>query len=364
MVYRQSKKNNGFISLRLDQDMKAPKVTVLMPVFNGEKYLKQSIESILNQRFRDFEFLIINDGSSDGSLEIISSYTDSRIRLVSNETNKGLVYALNRGLELASGEYIARMDCDDISKKSRLSVQVSFMDHNTSIGACGSYYSVMRGNKRATADFPMHAEEIKCFLLFNSPIAHPTAMIRTILIRQHQLCYSSEFVHAEDYDFWSRLSGLSELSNIPKVLVDYRLHAEQVSTVTKNAAAKLSSISRLRLRHLAILGIEPSEEELHIHNVLSDGIAPVSLSEVKMTEQWLKKLVRVNDDKNAVDRFYLQKIVLERWLRLCFNFHKGKPAFRFFFESELYSIIQIPVGRKFELLRNFYYSWKRRRIQA
>jgi glycosyltransferase involved in cell wall biosynthesis len=107
------------------------KISILMPVYNGEKYLREAIDSILNQTFTDFEFLIVDDGSTDNSVEIINSYQNSRINLVKNDKNEGLVYTLNRGLSLAKGEYIARMDCDDISLPERLKKQIDFLDSNS-----------------------------------------------------------------------------------------------------------------------------------------------------------------------------------------------------------------------------------------
>ena len=118
--------------------MSHPKVTLLMSVFNGQSYLKEAIESILNQTFEDFEFLIINDASKDNSLRIIQSFDDSRIKLVHNSDNIGLTKSLNKGIDLAKGEFIARMDCDDISLPERLSMQVSFIDKNPDIGILSS----------------------------------------------------------------------------------------------------------------------------------------------------------------------------------------------------------------------------------
>ena len=115
------------------------KATVLMPVYNAEKYVAEAIDSILNQTFNDFEFLIINDGSTDNSLDIIKSYDDPRITIINNETNLGLSHTLNKGIELARGEYIIRMDADDISLSIRLEKQIEFMDSNQHIGICGSW---------------------------------------------------------------------------------------------------------------------------------------------------------------------------------------------------------------------------------
>ena len=122
-----------------------PKVTVLMPVYNGEKYLKEAITSILLQTFDDFEFLIINDGSSDASVDIIQSFRDPRIRLVHNDTNIGLIATLNKGLKLAHGKYVARMDQDDISLPRRLEKQTYFMDNNPDVGVCGTWIKLFMG---------------------------------------------------------------------------------------------------------------------------------------------------------------------------------------------------------------------------
>jgi len=116
-----------------------PTVSVLMPVFNGEQFLRPAMNSILNQTFTDFEFIIVDDGSTDHSREILNSYTDSRVRLICNESNIGLTDSLNRGLEAASGNYIARMDQDDISLPERLAKQVAFMDSHPEVGVCGTW---------------------------------------------------------------------------------------------------------------------------------------------------------------------------------------------------------------------------------
>ena len=115
-----------------------PKITVLMPVYNGEKYLRESVDSILNQTFTDFELLIINDGSTDSSMEILNSYSDSRIRIVTNEVNLRLIKTLNKGIDLATGEYIARMDCDDIADPKRLEIQLQYMEKHPDVAVCGT----------------------------------------------------------------------------------------------------------------------------------------------------------------------------------------------------------------------------------
>ena len=340
--------------------MKTPKVTVLMPVYNGEKYLKEAIESILNQDFTDFEFLIINDGSTDGSKEIIASYSDERICIVENEKNIGLVNTLNKGLVLANGEYIARMDCDDISVKTRLSKQVKLMDKNKDIGASGSFYRLLRNNKNAIVDFPITNEEIKCFMVFNCPIAHPSAIIRSSLIKQHNLLYSSDYTHAEDYYFWSQIAEYSQLKNTSEVLLNYRVHENQITGNVKFLGVKMNTLNAIRSKHLKMLGVSPTSEELDIHTMISDGNTLTSLEQLVAAEIWLLKILNLNEKNKILDVSYFGKIILERWLRLCYNFYGGKKGGAYFYNSELYKNVKLPILRKLELFKQIYYSYKRR----
>ena len=147
-----------------------PLVTVLMPVYNGEKYLKEAIESILNQTFKDFEFLIINDGSTDNSVKIIQSFNDLRIRLIHNESNIGLIKTLNKGLKLSNGKYIARMDCDDVSLPKRLSVQINFMEKHPEIGVCGSWVKIIGLEQKFINKYPQKHEEARHIFYLTRPL--------------------------------------------------------------------------------------------------------------------------------------------------------------------------------------------------
>ena len=214
-----------------------------MPVYNGEKYLREAIDSILNQTFTDFEFLIIDDGSTDNSLEIINSYQDPRINLIKNNDNQGLIYSLNRGLALAKGKYIARMDSDDISSPERLCVQIKFLDENPTIGLVGSSVQIIDNNKNHSSivEFPLTHFIIQWSLCFYSPFAHPSTMIKKEILKQAN-GYSSQAVYVEDYDLWQRLSKITELSNLPQILLYLRKHDNNLTKVylekhIKNAAS-------------------------------------------------------------------------------------------------------------------------------
>ena len=202
-------------------------VSVVMPVYNGEKYLKEAIESILKQSYTDFEFIILNDGSTDKTEEIILSYDDPRIVYVKNENNLQIVETLNKGISLAKGKYIARMDADDISLSERLKKQVDFMDKNPEIGVCGSWVEYF-GGQEGIWKTPQKDDEIKMSLFMGSPFSHPSVIIRRDLFSD-KCSYSSEYPQAEDYYLWSVLAPRCQFHNIQEVLLRYRIHSCQLS---------------------------------------------------------------------------------------------------------------------------------------
>lgn len=208
-----------------------PKISVLMPVYNSEKYVATAIESILNQTFSDFEFIIINDGSTDNTAKIVQKYArrDSRIKFIDNQINQGLITILNQGLDLCTGEYIARMDGDDISRPERFKLQVDYMDAHPNVGVVGAWVSAF-GTKQ---DIYKYAPVIKLLdlLIHGCRICHPTAMIRASVLHNNNIRYSKRYPCAEDFAFWMSIAHVSELHNLQTVLLDYRYHATNVSIV-------------------------------------------------------------------------------------------------------------------------------------
>ena len=275
--------------------MMAPKVTVLMPVYNGERYLAEAIDSILNQTFGDFEFLIINDGSQDNSRMILDSYSDARIRVVDNEKNMGLPATLNKGMELALGAYIARMDCDDICLPTRLEKQVTLMDSQPEVGVCGTWFDVSGQN--LVRDFPQDDAHIRIAMLGYCALGHPTVMMRKSYFAANGLFYNPAFKYgAEDYDLWTRCMDFFALANVGEVLLHYRHHETQMTENYKQAVE--SKLAIIRQRQFARLGVEPTAEELLIHNLLF-SFAPVldlDKSETEKSVEWLVKLCKHNNE--------------------------------------------------------------------
>lgn len=218
-----------------------PKVSVLMPVYNTkEEYLREAIESILNQTFTDFEFIILNDGSTDENVEkVIKSYDDKRIKFINNTNNQGFIGSLNQCLDVAQGEYIAKMDSDDISLSERLEKQVQYLDNHSEIGLVGCGYKAFDKNNFSK----IHPAKI-CLLDLLTGCCTTIFLLRKSIIDKHNLRFRKEYIHAEDYDFYARFARFSQIENIQEVLYLYRWHGENIS-ITK-AQEQLESSNKVR----------------------------------------------------------------------------------------------------------------------
>jgi glycosyltransferase involved in cell wall biosynthesis len=205
-----------------------PKISVILPAYNAEKYLGEAIESILNQSFKDFEFLIFNDGSTDTTKEIIDGYNDKRIIAYHSDINKGYVHWLNEGIKQAKGKYIARMDADDISFTERFQLQFDYMETHPEIGLCGSQIEIIGSGELVKK--PLTDNEIRWWFFIGNPIAHPVVMIRKEVLSHYQLFYKNELKPAEDYEMWCRMSHNTKITNLQNILLKYRYHPNQEST--------------------------------------------------------------------------------------------------------------------------------------
>lgn len=205
-----------------------PLVSIVMAAYNEEKYIREAIESILNQTYPHFEFIIINDGSTDKTEEVILSFQDARIRYVRNEQNLRLIASLNKGLALAEGKYIARMDSDDISLPDRLQIQVDFMEAHPEIGISGAQLIVF-GSENTTMNYPLAHEDLQLRLLITSCFPNNLVIFRNKLVKQYHLAFTEGYHHGEDFKFWTQWLQLTEGANLPDYLVKYRFHASSVS---------------------------------------------------------------------------------------------------------------------------------------
>jgi len=205
-----------------------PKISVLMPVYNTpENFLRDAIDSILNQTYNDFEFIIVNDGSTNNAEDVIFSYKDERIKYIKNEKNLGLIAASNKGFDNAHGEYIARFDSDDISLPERLAKQAEFLDKNIDVGVLGTQYESFP--KKRISDAETDSKKIKETLLVQSnQIGNPTVMFRKKLLVENNIRYDKNALYVEDYKIWLDLINKTEFANLNEILLKYRRHGGSI----------------------------------------------------------------------------------------------------------------------------------------
>ena len=204
-----------------------PRVSVIMPVYNGEKFVGEAIESILNQTFSDFELIIIDDASTDGTLEVVRKFPDGRIRIIRNHENIGIARSRNKGLREAQGEYIAVHDSDDISYPERFELQVKFLDNHPEVAAVGSWYVVIdeNGEELERVKLWTRDDDIKAVLLKKNQFAHGAMMIRKECLKA--VGGYRHIERCEDYDLCLRLAERYKLANLPRFLYKYRRHPGQ-----------------------------------------------------------------------------------------------------------------------------------------
>jgi glycosyltransferase involved in cell wall biosynthesis len=310
-----------------------PITSVLLPVYNGETYLRTAIESILKQTFTDFEFIIINDGSSDKSEEIILSFKDKRIRYIRNEKNLGIIQTLNKGLALSNGKYIVRMDADDISMPKRIEKQVAFMDEHRDIGVAGSQYYSFSDTKLTKVYTYTESEVLRSLLMFKSCLCHPAVIIRKSVLAENNIKYDERYKHAEDYDFWVQISKISKLSNVKEFLLKYRSHDKQGSIIHNTTQKDSAEI--IRENYLKDLGFNFTENDLQINNIIANNRLITSEKMLADVENWLLKLAKQNGEKKSIEHKHFNFLLGKTWYDSCGITNLGLFAYNRYFKSPL-----------------------------
>ena len=311
-----------------------------MPVYNGAKYLNEAIESILNQTLTNFEFLIIDDGSTDDSVGIIKSYDSSSIRLVKNKNNVGQSATLNKGLSLAKGKYIARMDQDDISMPERLKKQFEFMENNSNVDICGSWLKLM-GKYDGIVELETDSERIKINLLTNQNLAHPAVMIRKDTLVKYDLNYNPAYSIAQDYDLWVRMFEFSSFANIPEALIKYRMHDNQNSK--KMGEQNHAETNNVLMNLLERIGIQPNDSDLIIHKKLFTGYGIDSLM-IGEVIQYLMRLRSSNLREKIYEPIAFNEFLKLYWRRFMFfqnhKFLYWFSVFLFFRPVQFFKVVK------------------------
>jgi glycosyltransferase involved in cell wall biosynthesis len=302
--------------LNYSNKMTHPLVSILMPVYNAEKYLREAAESILSQTFSDFEFIALNDGSSDDSGAILFEYEkkDARVVFRNFEENRGLPALLNIGMSMARGRYLARMDADDVSFPTRLQEQVDFMESHPEVDICGTWVELIGARQGERWQHPVDHASIYARMLFNDALAHPTVMMRVSSIRKHNLLYDEKSMYIEDYDLWSRALPKLQVSNLGQVLLKYRVHAQGISV--KYRVEQIQAHDVVYRRLLESIQVYPSLRELQIHQKISNFQYEANLSFLYDSYLWLKKISRANRKAQIIPIVVLSAELKMWWLRV------------------------------------------------
>jgi glycosyltransferase involved in cell wall biosynthesis len=292
-----------------------PTVTVLLPAYNAAPTLLGAVDSVFGQSYTDFELLVMDDGSTDATAEVLKSCRDSRVRVVRSERNQGLIAVLNQGLELARGKYIARMDADDTAHPRRLELQLGFLEAHPDVGICGTWFRVRGGWRRTVVRTPTSHQAISARLFFRSPFAHPTVAFRRAFLEESGLRYDPQAVDAEDFDLWVRARERTRFANIPRVLLDYQVHSDQTSS--RRMRSQLESAGRARLRQLSQLlpGATTEEKELHLR--ACDGYRFASAGELLEARAWLDRLALANRQARLFTEEAFGDALADAWSHCC-----------------------------------------------
>lgn len=304
-----------------------------------EEYLRLAIDSILNQTYADFEFIIIDD-FSDSSCEIILrefAKKDSRISLYRNETNYGLTKSLNKGLSLAKGEYIARMDADDYSTRDRFQKQIDYLNSHQDIDLLGGgVVSFGTESMFMSPAFGYSNDVAQCNLFFQSTLCHPSVIIRKSFLDRYNLKYDENVRKGQDYDMWERCSVYGKLAVMNDVVLYYRTHSSQITSTNRGEQDETARM--VRTRRLNRIGIEPTEHEYNCHLMLlgeKNDKLEVTIDEVKA---WMDKIVDSNNKYKVADPLIFRKNLRERFI-----LYKGRRG--------RYSLIDIPILFKIAISR-------------
>jgi len=330
-------------------------VSVIMTNYNTpEEYLRQAIDSILSQSYSNFEFIIVDDCSTDNSLSVIESYEDRRIQILKNSQNIGLTKSLNKALAICKGEFIARMDSDDISEPERFEKQVQYLKDHSDVVVCGTWAKLFddwqktHTNKYVRREIPSR-EEYSIYQLFsNDPnLVHPSAMFSRRLMLQYHIKYDERYIFAQDYRMWISCNQYAKCSIVPDVLLNYRVHDKAISSSKRDIQE--DCVFRIIQEQLDKLHLTLDDDLRPYHFQLLTSRKPYDTK----IKKWMKTMIDANKRFNVYDQRLLKKLLLDKWAEICYfgltsqDSIKGKIAVIFSLPLSRYiKMIQIRNQRK------------------
>jgi glycosyltransferase involved in cell wall biosynthesis len=292
------------------------KISILMPAYNTEKYIAAAIQSVLDQSFSAFELIIVNDGSTDGTKEIILSFQDERIVYKENVQNRGLAYTRNRLIDAASSEIIAWIDADDIYHKNFLEKGYSFLCKNLNYKMVTAWARIIDGDGRFGRNyFKAYANErrLPLVFLFVNYIVQSSVMVRKEVFEFFK--FDEAFPVILDFEMWVNIASRYKIKILREVLVDYRIHNSNMSATQSKQAQQ--AILKLYARNFTQLGLTFSPEELNLHYDISFGLTVKNISYFDSVESWLLKLKDNNKIKELHNLADINGVFSHRWVKVC-----------------------------------------------
>ncbi len=327
-----------------------PQVTVFIPVYNREQYIGEAIESILAQTFSDFEILLVDDGSTDSSVDKIRSFSDPRIRLVRNEENLGIPKTRNKGIEHARGQYMAMLDSDDRSYPERLEKQVAFLESHPDHAQVGSWCRMMDAQGNVLTKIkrqPASPDDIHAQFLFRCAMSNRSIMARTAILKEYG--YRNDFPRCQDYELHVRLAKQYKLSNIQECLVYGRIHPQQITEQTHN----LGDVKKQEIisKQLHELGVTFTQKDLDPHLTLSrmrkSQFIPDAVY-LEWAQEWLVRLQQANTQTRRYAEPAFSHALRDKWLQICWMARTkiGWTAWKYFISSSLSRSMLSTLSRK------------------
>ena len=294
----------------------SPTISVIMSAYNAEVFIQEAVDSVLNQTFQDFEFIVFDDCSQDRTIKILNSYEDSRIKLIANETNRGLTRNLITGMQIARGQYVARMDADDICLPNRFKHQLDYFTQHPEISVLGSAVTFFEGNDYEFIGYqPETHDEIKVTLLLEFTMLHPSIMMRKTDFDEHGLTYDAAFECSQDHDLWTRAIQKLRFANMHEPLLRMRNHSGKIGIQHKSQQEELSNT--IRLRQINELQVRYTKAEIDAFNLASGMVNKFSAQQLNPLESIYLRIIQANKICNIYNHKILQEQIATKYRGVC-----------------------------------------------
>ena len=299
-------------------------ISVILPVFNGEKYIGDAIDSILRQTHTELELIVIDDASTDRTREILGGYDDPRMCVLHNDNNSGIVFSLNRGLDVCKGKYVARMDADDIAMPNRLAEQLHYMKMHPEVIVESCWFE-MFGAVNTEVKYPESHNQIVCSFLFGNRFLHPGYFMNNNMLRKYNIRYREDMKYAEDYDFAVRAGMCGKLANVPLVLMRYRVHESQTTSIRK---PEQKMVCRKIHEYLFNkLNIQLTDDEFQVYEEVCvlENFQQYDATNLKVAFGIYNRIIEANRSYRLFDDISLEKqIAMREYLALRYAYHYNK----------------------------------------